>query len=122
MSRFSLPELIHYCVLGVVLSALIEVGHLSWTECLRLLVIQVGLVFLFYRFGFNSGHGVPDLQGSWILALTLGFVITQFDPESSSLQYRTVEHGLSPFVILASVLGLAAGGPGHRPVSKHPGG
>ena len=110
MSRLKPQILIHLCVLGILLTGLLEVGHLSWTECLRLVVILAGLTFLFIRHGFHLGVDRPSsIPGSWILALTMAFVITQFDPGTSASQYRSTTIGPGPFVFISAFLSLLVG-------------
>ena len=102
MINRSQANLIIYGLAAVVcLLALGNTGHLSWREDLRLLLILVGLVVLYirYRPAFLGASKGSEADGSSALsygaavvgALSLMFVVTQYDPATSSIALRSVQ-------------------------------
>jgi len=90
-------------------------GHLSWQECLRLFVIQVGLAFCYFRYrkvlhAVRSADEAIVMQARMVLALCLIFILTQFDPATSAVAFGNHQKQMNPFFIFTSVCVLWVGG------------
>lgn len=107
MSPKRAQSLTHLCLGLICLAGLMNVGILSWGETLRLLVIQVGLAVLFLRYRRTLAaerRAEVERGGAVILALCTGFVVTQFDPATASIGYRTTPDRANPFFYLSTGL------------------
>ncbi len=103
------------CLILILLTGLGGIGHLTWQECLRLLVIQIGLTVFYVqlskspqRTAQNAGKG-RLYAGAILLALTVAFVMTQFDPATSAANLREPQRRLNPFFIITTALACVAG-------------
>jgi tetratricopeptide (TPR) repeat protein len=104
---------------GMCLLALGNAGHLSWREDVRLLLILVGLVVLYVRYrptllgasgGAEADGGSALSYGaSVVVALSLMFVVTQYDPATSSIALRSSVARSSWFFWLSTALAVGMG-------------
>ena len=110
-AKYNSRTVVQSAILGILAVSLSGIGQLSWMECVRLVFIEAGLVVLFFRYRLN-GSTIPGsvaIGASCVLAAALAFVVTQFDPATSSVHYRRPGAGLSIPVIASSVLAVLAG-------------
>jgi tetratricopeptide (TPR) repeat protein len=110
-ARYNSRTIVQSAILGILALSLSGIGQLSWMECVRLVLIEVGLVILFFRYRLN-GSTIPEsvaIGASCVLAAALAFVVTQFDPSVASIHYRRPDAGLSISVMGSSVLAALAG-------------
>jgi tetratricopeptide (TPR) repeat protein len=101
------------------LLALGNTGHLSWREDVRLLLILVGLVVLYIRYrpthlGASERSEADDSSAlsygaAVVVALSLMFVVTQYDPATSSIALRSSQ-ARSNWFFWASTLLVASMG------------
>jgi tetratricopeptide (TPR) repeat protein len=98
------------CLILISLTGLGSVGHLTWKECLRLLVIQIGLTVFYVRLLRSSQEAEEDAEkrrgyaGAVLLALTAIFAMTQFDPATSAANLQGPQKRLNPFFIITTAL------------------
>ncbi|MBS13581.1 MAG: hypothetical protein CME19_18525 [Gemmatimonadetes bacterium] len=69
------------------LSSFMSVGHLTWSETIRLGGIAIGLVLVYLRYRSRLDEPGVGRGASLILAMTIGFTVTQFDPNTSAIQH-----------------------------------
>ena len=111
-------QIIYLCIILIFLAGIGSIEHLTWKECLRLFLIQVGLTFLYVRYRIRikdtkqngeplSGKSRPYI-GSLVVALTVVFVMTQFDPATSAATFGEPGGSLNPFFIVATFLSCVA--------------
>ncbi len=111
-------HIIYICIILIFLAGLGFIEHLTWKECLRLFLIQIGLMFLYIKFRVhleipNQKVSRPNKSdklhsGSIVVALVVSFVISQFDPATSSASFGEPGGRLNPFFIISTVLSCAA--------------
>lgn len=103
--------LTHLSVLAVCLAGLLNVNLLSWSETLRLLAIQSGILLLFFRHRALLGSSQQALlcrPAAVVLSLCVGFVVTQFDPSTAAIGYRGDQIRLNAFFVVSTMLVGAA--------------
>lgn len=90
-------------------------GHLSWQECLRLLAIQVGLAFCYFRYR-KVLHAVSNedetalVRARMVLALCVIFILTQFDPATSVVAFGNHQNQMNVFFLFSSACVWGVGG------------
>ncbi len=113
LTNRSAQLVIYICSILILIAGLSSFGHLTWRECLRLFLIMSGILVLYFRYRKVLGSAVskhdPRDEGIFysaavIVALTLIFVTTQFDPFFSGSGNRTSETWLSPFLVSTILL------------------
>lgn len=99
----------------IFLTGLGSIGHLTWQECLRLLMIQIGLMVFYVRlsrFSQEADQNAAECRlyaGAVLLALTAIFAVTQFDPATSAVNLSIPQKRLNPFFVITTALTLVAG-------------
>ena len=119
IKRDTSNHIIYALTAALCLLALGSMDHLSWREHARLLLILVGLVVLYirYRTALRAclvGEDQPDsgslLYGAGVVvALSAMFVVTQYDPATSSITLRSVQPRFNWFFWLSTVLAAGMG-------------
>lgn len=109
MSRNTAQKIVHLCTTAAILSGLLSIGHLSWAECVRLLLVlgAVGVLYLRYREEIHDRVALP--AAPVLLALLVVFAQTQFDPATSSIGYRLAQEGMGAVFVTTTGLAIFAG-------------
>ena len=93
MSIAKAQKTAHFVLIGLFLLSLSSMGHLTWSETARLAVVVVCLIgaFIHFRDRLDSSANEPGAVhkgAAVILALTMAFAVTQFDPATSTIGQR----------------------------------
>jgi len=105
MNRSNAQITVHSCLLLLLLAGLWNVSLLSWTETLRLLLIEAGLSFLYIRYRELLVEDVQIRRGaSVVLALVAAFVVTQFDPATASVHFQASPPRLNAYFVVSTIL------------------
>jgi tetratricopeptide (TPR) repeat protein len=91
--------------------ALAHLSHLSWLECARLLLILVAASIVLYRRAYFLGlSSSANNTASVLLAVTCAFIVTQFDPATSSMQSARQTDSLHFYSVATAFLWVISGG------------
>ncbi len=110
MSKPTTQWFTHLSVLVTILISLVSIDLLSWTECLRLLLVSVALGVLVKRHWAGVvTNGTLTPSASVILAITVAFIVTQFDASTAGIHYRVPQSRLNPLYEVSTLAGLLSG-------------
>jgi tetratricopeptide (TPR) repeat protein len=105
----SRPAAVTLVIMAILLLSVGNSDHLTWKECLRLLVILLGLLYggIKWREKLNHISKLQKAEFDYLsigLALCVIFVMTQFDPATSAIAFGHMQNRLNLFFIVTSVL------------------
>lgn len=83
MSLLNAQRIGHLSIAILFLSGLTSMGHLTWSELVRLIVIIAGSVAAYVRYRDRLEEPAYRRPAAAILAILCAFALTQFDPETS---------------------------------------
>jgi tetratricopeptide (TPR) repeat protein len=110
MSEKNAQKTAHLSLLGILVSCFLSPGHLSWSECFRLVVLLVGLAYAYVKYRDQLYGSVKPARSvaAGILALLAMFSITQFDPATSGFALRSIQDRFNATFIATTLFILFA--------------
>lgn len=108
MSEQNIQRITQLCLLGIFGLCHLSIGHLSWTECLRLIVVLLCLLLGYYLYGeqLSRTDTVYRKTAAAFVAFLAMFSITQFDPATSSIDLRITQDRFNIIFVSTTALTL----------------